>query len=99
MIKDKSRISTSSHEDIQSWATSTQMRPTRIKRFKSETILDRLKFRYPHEKYPNEEDLEWGTFFDIFDQENLEFVFEDIADEAIENRNSNIYELRPRKAY
>ncbi|MEM0991765.1 MAG: hypothetical protein AAGI49_01970 [Bacteroidota bacterium] len=97
MIKDNRRISTVKHEDIQTWASSTQMRPVEIKRFKDENIIDRLKFRYPHERYPNEQDLEWDTFFDIFDQEQLEFVMEDVADEAVEE--VNVYEFRPRGAW
>lgn len=97
MIKDNRRISTSSHEDIQTWATSKRLRPTQLKRFDKENILDRLRFRFPDEQHPDEEDLTWETFFDIFDQEKLDFVMEDIADEAVENVNR--YEFRPREAY
>jgi len=97
MIQDSSRISTSNHEDIQTWATSKQLRPTQLKRFDKENILDRLRFRFPDEQHLYEEDLTWEFFFDVFDQEQLEFVMEDIADEAVENVNR--YEFRPREAY
>jgi len=97
MIKDNSRISTSNHENIQTWASSKRLRPTQLKRFNKENILDRLRFRFPNEQHPDEEDLTWETFFDVFDQEQLEFVMEDIADEAVEN--VNLYEFRPREAY
>ncbi|MEM9888045.1 MAG: hypothetical protein AAF849_19270 [Bacteroidota bacterium] len=97
MIQDNRRISTVNHKDIQTWASSTKMRPVQLRRFKDETIIDRLKFRFPEERYPDEEDLAWDTFFDIFDQEQLEFVMEDIADEAVEH--TNVYEFRPRGAW
>lgn len=100
MINDKSKvgtIATSSHDDIKSWATAFKARPTQIKRFDSENILDRIKFRFPEDEYPDEEDLEWDTFFEIFDRERLEFVMEDIADDAVEC--TNVYEFRPREAY
>ena len=97
MINDKSKITTSNHDDIKSWATAFKARPTQIKRFADENILDRLKFRFPDELYPDEEDLEWETFFEIFDREQLNFVMEDVADEAVEK--VNVYEFRPREAY
>ncbi|MEM1324972.1 MAG: hypothetical protein AAGI23_03410 [Bacteroidota bacterium] len=97
MITDRSKVSTSNHDDIKSWATAFEARPTQIKRFESENILDRLKFRFPDESYPDEEDLEWDIFFEIFDREQLNFVMEDVADEAVER--ANVYEFQPREAY
>lgn len=97
MIKDTTRVSTINHEDVKTWADTYDARPTQIKRFADETILDRIKMRFPEERYPNEEDLSWDTFFDIFDREQLEFVMEDIADEAVENPNR--YQFQVRKAY
>ncbi|MEM9990571.1 MAG: hypothetical protein AAF738_02340 [Bacteroidota bacterium] len=97
MINNGMRVSTINHEDVKTWASTHNMRPTRIKRFKDESILDRIKMRFPEERYPTEEDLSWDTFFEIFDQEQLEFVMEDIADEAVENPNR--YQFQPRKAY
>ena len=94
MLEDKSHVSTFDHEDIKSWAEARDARPTRLRRFESENIHDRLRFRFPDEHFPDEEDLDWEEFFDIFDTSQLEFVFEDIADEAIENGNQ--YQFRPR---
>ncbi|MCB0566006.1 MAG: hypothetical protein KDD01_16670 [Phaeodactylibacter sp.] len=95
MIRDKSRIATVDHKDIQSWAEARSARPVRVKKFESERIQDRVRFRFPEDEYPGEKDLSWDEFFDIFDRSRLEFVFEDIADEAVEN--GNIYQFQPRK--
>lgn len=95
MLKDKSHIATINHEDIKSWAEVRRARPVQLRRFDEETYMDRLKFRFPGEEYPDEEDLEWDEFFEIFDTYRLEFVFEDIADEAVEN--GNLYQFSPRQ--
>ncbi|MDX1667317.1 MAG: hypothetical protein R3350_08810 [Saprospiraceae bacterium] len=94
MLKDKSHVSTVDHDEIKSWAESRKARPVQIQKFEGENILDRVKFRFPSERFPEEEDLTWEQFFEIFDEERLEFVFEDIADEAVEDQN--IYQFRPR---
>jgi|UPI00059188C5 hypothetical protein len=94
MKRDGSRISTHEHEDILSWAEAREARPVEVRNFDGEKINDRVRFRFPGEEYPDEADLEWDQFFDIFDREQLEFHFEDIADEAMENRN--VYQFRPR---
>lgn len=95
MLKDDSRIKTIDHEDIKTWAETRQARPVRLRRFDDESITERVRFRFPEDEYPGEEDLTWEEFFDIFDRSRLEFVFEDVADEAVENRN--IYQFNPRK--
>ena len=94
MLQDKSHVKTIDHEDIKTWADTRQARPVRLRRFDNETITERVRFRFPKDEYPDEEDLTWEEFFDIFDRSRLEFVFEDIADEAMENRN--LYQFRPR---
>lgn len=94
MLQDKSHVKTIDHEDIKTWADTRQARPVRLRRFDDETISERVRFRFPEDEYPDEEDLTWEEFFDIFDRSRLEFVFEDIADEAVENRN--LYQFRPR---
>lgn len=95
MLTDKSHVKTIDHEDIKSWAEARQARPVQLRRFGQETYMDRLKFRFPGEEYPDEEDLSWEEFFDIFDSYRLEFVFEDLADEAVEE--GNLYQFTPRK--
>ncbi|MCO6490704.1 MAG: hypothetical protein J5I98_19970 [Phaeodactylibacter sp.] len=95
MIRDNNRIATVDHEDIQSWAEARRARPVRLKRFENERVGDRIKFRFPGDEYPDAEDLSWDEFFDIFDRERLEFLFEDIADEAVES--GNLYQFQPRK--
>ncbi|MCB0587586.1 MAG: hypothetical protein KDD06_19995 [Phaeodactylibacter sp.] len=95
MINDNSRIATVDHEAIQSWAEAREARPARLSRFEDEQVPGRIKFRFPGDDYPDEEGLSWDEFFDIFDRERLEFVFEDIADEAVEN--GNLYQFRPRE--
>ncbi|MCO6479953.1 MAG: hypothetical protein J5I94_25170 [Phaeodactylibacter sp.] len=95
MIRDGNRIATVDHKDIQTWAEARNARPVRLKRFESEQITGRVRFRFPEDEFPDEEDLSWEEFFDIFDRERLEFVFEDIADEAVEE--GNLYQFRPRE--
>ncbi len=95
MIRDGNRIATVDHKDIQTWAEARNARPVRLKRFEGEQITDRVRFRFPEDEFPDEEDLSWEEFFDIFDRDRLEFVFEDIADEAVEE--GNLYQFRPRK--
>ncbi|MCB0578597.1 MAG: hypothetical protein KDD10_04730 [Phaeodactylibacter sp.] len=95
MIRDNNRIATVDHEDIQSWAEARRAQPVRLRRFEGERVESRIKFRFPEEEYAGEEDLSWDEFFDIFDRERLEFVFEDIADEAVES--GNLYQFQPRK--
>jgi hypothetical protein len=98
MLKDKnslSSIATISHEDIKTWAEARKARPTRMRRFEEEPLEKRLRFRFPDEEYPDEEDLSWQEFFDIFDRDRLEFYFEDVADEAVEQ--GNVYQFKPRK--
>lgn len=95
MIQDNSKVRTVNHEDIKSWAEARNVRPTGLRRFSQENLQDRLRFRFPDERFPDEDDLEWDTFFDIFDTSELEFVFEDIADEAVEE--GNIYQFEPRR--
>lgn len=97
MLKDKSHVSTiitAEHEDIKEWAETRQAKPVRVRRYNDETISESVRFRFPEDKYPDEEDLSWEEFFDIFDRHRLEFVFEDVADQAMEQRN--LYQFRPR---
>ncbi len=98
MLKDKSKLSsiaTVSHDDIKSWAEAREARPTRLRRFEDESLEKRLRFRFPDEQYPDEEDLSWQQFFEIFDRDRLEFFFEDVADNAVEQGNT--YQFRPRE--
>jgi hypothetical protein len=95
MLKDKSRIATVDHKLIKSWAEARNARPTQLKRFENEQITDRIRMRFPDDRFPDESDLEWEEFFDIFDTNELEFVFEDIADQAVEQ--GNLYQFQPRK--
>jgi hypothetical protein len=94
MRRDGSHVSTHEHEDILSWAEAREARPVEVRNFNAETVKDRVRFRFPGEEYPDESNLEWGQFFDIFDREQLAFHFEDIADEALENRNTYQFRLR-----
>lgn len=96
MIKDGSHVSTYAHEDIKSWAEAREARPVRVDNYKAQPVHKQVLFRFPEERYTGEEDLEWDEFFDIFDREQLEFHFEDIADDAMEQRNT--YQFRPRQA-
>ena len=98
MLEDKSHVSTvitAEHDDIKDWAEVRKARPVRQLRFEDETVSETVRFRFPEDKFPNEEDLTWEEFFEIFDRNRMEFVFEDIADEASENKN--VYQFRPRK--
>ena len=95
MLRDKSHVSTIDHEEIKSWAEAREAKPTQVRRFDSENLQDRLRFRFPGEQFPDEEELEWEEFFDIFDTSQLEFFYEDIADEAVEE--GNLYQFRPRE--
>ena len=94
MIRDGSSVSTHAHEGIKSWAEARNARPVRVRNFEAEQPHQQVQFRFPEEQYAGEEDLEWEEFFDIFDRSQLEFHFEDIADDAMEQRNT--YQFRPR---
>jgi len=94
MLRDKSKIATVDHDEIKSWAEAREARPTQIRKFEGEQITDRIRMRFPDDRFPEEEDLKWEEFFDIFDTNQLEFVFEDIADDAIEE--GNLYQFQPR---
>ncbi len=95
MIRDKSTVRTFKHEDIKSWAEAREARPVQVRNFEGERVTDRVRFRFPSESFPDEEDLSWNEFFEIFDESKLEFVFEDIADDAVEQ--GNVYQFEPRK--
>ncbi len=98
MLKDKSKLSTiatASHDEIKTWAEARQARPTRLRQFEGEIPAEHIRFRFPGETFPDEEDLSWGEFFDLFDRNQLEFHYEDIADEAVEE--GNLYQFKPRK--
>jgi len=95
MLDDRSTIATVDHDEIKSWAEASDRRPVQVRDYTGENLYDRLRFRFPDERHPGEEDLSWDTFFDIFDREKLEFLYEDIADEAVED--GNLYQFRPRK--
>ena len=98
MLEDNSHvatIATTNHEEIKEWAETRKARPVQVLRYRDETVPERVRFRFPKDKYTDEEDLSWEEFFEIFDQSRLEFVFEDVADEAVENKNT--YQFRPRK--
>lgn len=98
MLKDDSHVATITtidHDEIKEWAETRKARPVQVIRYRDETVPERVRFRFPEDKYPDEEDLSWDEFFEIFDHSRLEFVFEDIADEAVEDRNT--YQFRPRK--
>jgi hypothetical protein len=64
---------TTQHEKIRSWVDARDGHPARVKGAGDGGIL-RIDFGEPEE---NLEEISWDDFFAIFDQNNLEFLYQD----------------------
>lgn len=64
---------TTDHEEIRNWAEERGGRPA-IVRTKGEGGILRIDFQEPDE---NLEEISWDEFFDIFDERNLAFLYQE----------------------
>lgn len=64
---------TTDHDTIRKWAEERDGRPARVKTEGEGGIL-RIDFRDPED---NLEEIDWDTFFQIFDDNNLAFLYQE----------------------
>jgi hypothetical protein len=76
--------STTSHKTIQSWIEARNGRPARVKTGGDGGIL-RVDFGKPEE---NLEEIAWDEFFDIFDKNELAFLYQDETQDGKPSRFS-----------
>jgi hypothetical protein len=75
---------TTSHEKIRSWIEARNGHPARVKSSGEGGIL-RVDFGKPEE---NLEEIEWDEFFDIFDKNELAFLYQDKTQDGKTSRFS-----------
>lgn len=64
---------TTDHEEIKKWVEERDGRPSKVKTSNSGGIL-RIDFAEPDDKL---EQIEWDEFFEIFDKNNLAFLYQE----------------------
>lgn len=64
---------TTDHDDIRKWAEARDGHPARVKG-QGEGGLLRIDFGEPED---NLEEIDWETFFDIFDENGLAFLYQE----------------------
>lgn len=69
---------TTDHETIRKWAESRGGRPAKISTGGSGGVL-RIDFGEPEEEF---EPISWDEFFDIFDENKLQFLYQDETQEG-----------------
>lgn len=83
---------TTDHDKIKRWATERDGKPSVVSRGGEQTELLRIDFPgYEEEKL---EEISWKEWFDIFDEQNLQFVYQE---ETSEGDKSNFNKLVGRK--
>lgn len=78
MAKASESKRTDAHETIRKWAEERDARPSRVKSTGSTEDAGILRMDFPG--YSGGDDLEeisWDEFFDKFDEENLEFLYQE----------------------
>ena len=78
MAKASASKRTDDHETIRKWAEERDARPSRVKSTGSTEDAGILRMDFPG--YSDGDDLEeisWDEFFDKFDEENLEFLYQE----------------------
>jgi hypothetical protein len=84
MMKMSTSKSTTSHKAIQSWIEARNGRPARVKAGGDGGIL-RVDFGKPEESL---EEIAWDEFFDIFDKNELAFLYQDETQDGKTSRFS-----------
>ena len=75
---------TTSHKTIRSWIEARDGRPARVKTSGDGGIL-RVDFGRPED---NLEEISWDEFFDIFDKNELAFLYQDKTEDGKTSRFS-----------
>ncbi|HEV2897354.1 MAG TPA: hypothetical protein VGX71_05830 [Pseudaminobacter sp.] len=73
---------TTNHDEIRKWAEARGGKPSRVRDSGEGGIL-RIDFGEPEEKL---EEIGWDRFFQIFDQNNLAFLYQDKTEEGATSR-------------
>jgi hypothetical protein len=79
---------TRDHDEIRKWAQARNGHPARV-RGQGEGGLLRIDFGKPEERL---EPIEWDEFFQIFDDNNLDFLFQDKTSDGKESRFNKFVE-------
>ena len=83
---------TTDHDTIRRWATERDGKPSVVSQEGEQTEILRIDFPgYDEEKL---EEITWDKWFEIFDEQNLQFVFQE---ETSEGEKSNFNKLVGRK--
>jgi hypothetical protein len=78
MAKTSESKRTDDHETIRKWAEERDARPSRVKSTASDGDTGILRMDFPGYSGADElEEISWDEFFDKFDQENLEFLYQE----------------------
>ena len=67
-------VTTTDHDEIRKWAEARNGHPARVKDDDREGGLLRIDFDEPEE---NLEKIEWDRFFEIFEENNLAFLYQE----------------------
>lgn len=67
---------TTNHDEIKKWAEKRNGKPAKVKGTENENNA-LLRINFPGYAEENLEDITWNEFFDIFDQNNLDFLYQD----------------------
>lgn len=67
---------TTNHDEIKKWAEKRNGKPAKVKGTENGNNA-LLRINFPGYAEENLEDITWNEFFDIFDQNNLDFLYQD----------------------
>jgi hypothetical protein len=73
-MTDHGSRTTTDHDEIRSWAEARGGRPARVADTGDEGGILRIDFREPDEGL---EEIDWDTFFGVFEDRRLAFLFQD----------------------
>jgi hypothetical protein len=83
MAKASESKRTDDHETIRKWAEERDARPSRVKSTASDGDTGILRMDFPGYSGADElEEISWDEFFDKFDEENLEFLYQEQTDKG-----------------
>ena len=86
---------TRDHDEIQQWAEKHGAIPAEVESTEKESQPGILRFMFPKAKNHNDgalKEIEWDDFFEKFDENGLELLYQDVTAEGAEsNFNKLIY--------
>lgn len=78
MAKASGSKRTDDHETIRKWAEERGAKPSRVKSTGSDNDIGILRMDFPGYSGADElEEISWDEFFDKFDEEGLEFLYQE----------------------